>query len=75
MSTKGIFKSAIWRAWLFGSGIFRGGGATVVTPGTVVERYDLIGTSTARITLTGADATRLSLVGTDSQRITLEGTR
>lgn len=46
-----------------------------VTPGTVVERYDLIGTSTARITLAGTDATRLSLVGTDSQRITLEGTR
>ena len=55
------------------SGGFAGGAP--VTPGTVVERFDLIGTSTARITLTGTDATRLSLVGTDTQRITLEGTR
>jgi hypothetical protein len=72
MSTKGIFKSAIWRAWLFGAGIFRGGG---LTSSTVVERYELIGTSTARITLAGTDTARLSLVGTDSKRITLEGTR
>jgi len=51
------------------------GGFGTRPPGTVVERYDLIGTSTARISLTGTDATRLSLVGTDTTRITLEGTR
>jgi hypothetical protein len=58
--------------WPF-SGGFAGGAP--VTPGTVVERFDLIGTSAARITLTGTDSDRLSLVGTDTQRITLEGTR